>query len=156
MDEVNLSDALARNRKATARIADIAAGPHDLSRVMHHRWTVGAKLGHLAFWDRFVLGLLDRWQAGVSFRIDNEQWQEDAVNDAILDELLALDPPVAARLAVEAARAVDDRLGGLDGVSAARLEADAANPVTDANWLVHRYRHREEHLEEIEASLRRP
>ena len=155
MDEVNLSDALARNRRATARIADIAAGPDDLSRVIHDRWTVGAKLGHLAFWDRFVLGLLDRWQAGMPFRFDNEQWQDDSVNDAILDESLALDPTVAKRLAAEAARLVDDRLGGLDAVAAARLEADAANPETDANWLVHRYRHREEHLEEIEVSRAR-
>ena len=120
---------------------------------MHDQWTVATKLGHLAFWDRFVLGLLDRWQAGLPFRIDNEPWHDDAVNDAILAETLALESAVAGRLAVDAACSVDDWLTGLDPVSAARLEADAANAETDANWLVHRYRHREEHLAEIEAFL---
>lgn len=120
---------------------------------MHDRWTVAAKLGHLAFWERFVLGLLDRWEAGLPFRIDSESWHDDVLNDAILSETLALEPTVAARLAVEAARAVDDRLTGIDATSAVRLQADAANPATDANWLVHRYRHREEHLAEIEAFL---
>lgn len=153
-DAESLAIAVARNGVATIRIADLANGTHDLSRLVHGQWTVAAKLGHLAFWDRFVLGLLDRWEAGLPTRIDSEPWHDDVLNDAVLGESLALEPSVVAGLAVAAARAVDERLAGLHPSLAGRLEADAARPETDANWLVHRYRHREEHLNDIDAALK--
>lgn len=134
-------------------MAAVAARSDDLVRIVHDNWTVAAKLAHLAYWDRFVLQLLGRWQQGLEIRTETPQWFDDVQNDAILDESLALQPAVAARLAVEAARAVDEWHAGLSADDAARLDADAARPKTDANWLVHRYRHREEHLAEIDAAL---
>lgn len=154
LNAANLAEALVRNRAVTERIAAVAARPDDLVRIVHDNWTVAAKLAHLAYWDRFVLQLLGRWQQGLEIRTETPQWFDDVQNDAILDESLALEPAVAARLAVEAARAVDEWHAGLSAEDAARLDADAARPETDANWLVHRYRHREEHLAEIDGVLR--
>ena len=154
LNAANLAEALVRNRAVTERIAAVAARPDDLVRIVHDNWTVAAKLAHLAYWDRFVLQLLGRWQQGLEIRTETPQWFDDVQNDAILDESLALEPAVAARLAVEAARAVDEWHAGLSAEDAARLDADAARPETDANWPVHRYRHREEHLAEIDGVLR--
>lgn len=151
-DAANLAEALVRNRAVTERMAAVAARSDDLVRIVHDNWTVAAKLAHLAYWDRFVLILLDRWQRRLPFRTDPPQWFDDVQNDAILDESLALEPAVAARLAVEAARAVDEWHAGLSAEDAARLDADARQSETDANWLVHRYRHREEHLDEVDAA----
>lgn len=152
-DAASLAEAMVRNRAVTDRIAAVAARPDDLVRIVHDNWTVAAKLAHLAYWDRFVLQLLVRWQRGDEVRAVTPHWYDDVQNDAILDESLALDPTVAGRLAAEAARAVDAWHAALSADDAARLDADAARAETDANWLVHRYRHREEHLDEIERVL---
>ena len=150
-----MSEALERNQAESARLSKLVAGleTSELSLIVHDNWTVAAKLAHIAYWDRFALAVLERWAARKPFRIDIPDWYDDLLNDAVLIESLAVEPTVAARLAVEAAAAMDRRLLGL-GPEQARLEADAAIPETDANWLLHRYRHRGEHLDEIEAALR--
>jgi len=152
-DAGNLREAAARNQAATRRLAAIAAGPYDLTAAIDGEWTVEAHLAHIAFWDRFVLGVLDRWERGVAFRIEVPDWYDETLNAALAAGALALPAGVGARLALEAASAVDARLAGLTPSEASRLDADAALPETDANWLVHRYRHREEHLDSIETAL---
>ena len=152
-DAANLAEAMIRNRAVTERIAAVAGRPDDLVCIVHDNWTVAAKLAHLEFWDRLVLILLDRWSRGEAFRTENPGWYDDALNDSVLHASLTLDPMAAGRLAVEAARAVDAWHEALSAEDAARLDADASRPETDANWLVHRYRHREEHLHEIERAL---
>jgi hypothetical protein len=126
-----------------------------LRLVVHGDWTIAAKLAHIAFWDRFALTVLERWAARKTYRIDVSDWYDDVLNDAVLVESLALEPSVAARLAVGAATALDARLDNLSPAEAKRLTADADRPETDANWLLHRYRHRAEHLDEIAAVLPR-
>lgn len=109
------------------------------------RWR---RLAHLAHWDRFALGLLQRWAAGDAYETDTlPAWHDHAVNDALLDASLALAPAEAVRLALEAAAAIDGRLRGL-GDEAARLLVER-----DAEWLLRRHRHRAEHLDAIEGTL---
>ena len=73
----------------------------------------------------------------------------DWINDAGKPLCLALPPRVAARMAVEAAVAADERVAGL---SEAQLAANAAagSPIS-----VRRAEHRREHLDEIEQILAR-
>jgi hypothetical protein len=145
-----------RNEEERARLLALVSrlNDADLRTIVHGDWTVAGKLAHLAFWDRVVLSVLERWVAGKDFRIDVTDWYDDMLNDVVLAHSLALAPAEAVRLAVEAAAALDARLEGLTESEAERLAADAARPETDANWLLHRYRHRAEHLDEVEAALR--
>ena len=70
------------------------------------------------------------------------------MNDAQLAEHLALPPRQAARLAVEAAGAIDTRLRSLPTETAGRLLTDR-----DASWLLRRHNHRSEHQVEIDVAL---
>lgn len=152
-----MNEALERNEASTKQLHHVARLTEaELTVVVHDRWTVATKLAHLAFWDRIALRILDRWARREVFRLDIPQWYDDVLNEAVLTESLALHPAEAARLAADAASRLDDRLRELAPADAARLESDAADPTTDANWLLHRYRHREEHIEEIAAALKRP
>ena len=133
-------------RRLTLLVADL--DEHPLGETVHGRWTVAATLAHLAYWDRFALGLLERWAAGEPYQTDAlPAWHEHAVNDALLDGALALPPTTAVRLATEAAGAIDARLSEL-GEGAGRLLTDR-----DAAWLLRRHCHRAEHLDEIEVAL---
>ena len=97
--------------------------------------------------------MLERWAARLPFRIDVSDWHDDVLNHALLAGSLALEPATAARLAIEAASAIDGLLSELPGAESQRLVDDADRPETDANWLLHRYRHRGEHLDEIQRVL---
>ena len=70
------------------------------------------------------------------------------MNDAQLAEHLALPPRQAARLAVEAAGAIDAHLHSLPTETAVRLLTDR-----DASWLLRRHNHRSEHQVEIDVAL---
>jgi hypothetical protein len=97
-------------------------------------------LAHIAFWDRIAL---ERWNI---FEKDRQPIPvlADIVNTAATAGWLATPPREAARLALEAADAVDARIAELpeELINAAR----AVNP-----RMFERFHHREEHLSAIEA-----
>ena len=148
-------EAIRRNQEERERLIGLGGRltTNDLLTIVHGDWTIAATFAHIAFWDRFALTVLERWAAGQAFRIDVSDWYDDVLNGAVLAGSLALDPPVAVRLAIDAATAVDRRLSHMSQTDSERLTADAARPETDANWLLHRYRHRAEHLDAIERVL---
>lgn len=117
-----------------------------LTRVVHENWTIAAKFAHLAFWDRFALLFLERWFDDLDVDDGTPDWHEHAMNDALLPEWLALRPEEAARLAIEAASAVDAKLTALDQAGVDKLAEDAL-------WLLRRHVHRSLHLDEIESAL---
>ncbi len=131
-----------RLRALVDRLAD-----EDLRRPVSAGWTVAAGLAHLAFWDRRILVLLDRWdREGVPPRpLDRDD--VDWINDAAKALCLALPARAAARLALETAEAVDRRVESLAEPRLAANDA-AGRPV---NLL--RAEHRREHLDEIERAL---
>src|SRR5258705_3794697 len=135
-----------RNRASTNRMREMAARLSDdeLRRPVGEHWTVAIVLAHLAFWDRrssYVLDMTERDQRLVVREIDIH------VNDLLLPFWAAIPPRVAARLAVEAAEAVDQRL---ESYPAALLEEIYAyNP----RWVV-RAEHRSLHLDEADAALK--
>jgi hypothetical protein len=106
------TDAMDENDRERARLATLLARMEhgDFAQTVHEGWTVTAKLGHLAFWDRFALGLLERWAAGEQYETGTDDaWFDDTLNDALLAEWRALIPAVARQLVLAAAEAVDAR-----------------------------------------------
>jgi DinB family protein len=136
---------LERLRTLVDRLSD-----QQLSTPMEAGWTVAAVLAHLAFWDYRIVTLLDHWGPdGRGTRPPGiDEAAVDWVNDAAKPHCLALAPRVAARLAIEAAVAADERVARL---SEGLMEANraAGGPIS-----VRRSEHRREHLDEIERALR--
>jgi len=142
---------VAENQTQLARLEALVGklGDRELSRPLEAGWTVAGVLAHLAFWDYRIVTLLDAW--GADGRGTPPPAYDEAavnwINDAGKPLCLGLPPRVAARLAVDAAIAADERVAGL---SEAQLAANAAagRPIS-----VLRAEHRREHLDEIERAL---
>jgi hypothetical protein len=109
-------------------------------------WTVAAILAHLAFWDYRVLALLMRWKkAGVG----PSPIDIDGVNDAAKPLCLAIPAREAARLALNAAEAVDAELENLP--EDLRPAIDVL--VQEGKFRLNRSIHRNEHIDQIERIL---
>ena len=139
-----------KNREQLERLRALVdkLSDQELARSMEAGWTVAAVLAHLAFWDYRVVTLLDRWNASGTPPPPINETHVDWINDAGKPLCLALLPRVAARTAVEAALAADQRVAAL---TEAQLEtnAKAGSPIS-----VLRAEHRHEHLDEIEQMLK--
>lgn len=134
---------LERLRALVDRLSD-----RELAGAMEAGWTVAGVLAHLAFWDQRIVALLDRWDGGRGTPPPaDDQAAVDWINDAGKPLCLALPPRVAARMAVDAAMAADERVAAL---SEAQLRAIGAgdHPINPL-----RAEHRREHLDEIEHAL---
>jgi hypothetical protein len=131
---------LERLRALVDRLSD-----RELASPMDAGWTVAGVLAHLAFWDQRIVVLVDRWADGRGTPpLPSDGAAVDWINDAGKPLCLALPPRVAARLAVEAALAADQRVAA---VSDALL---AANAAAGSPLSMRRAEHRREHLDEIE------
>lgn len=116
----------------------------DLARDLGEGWTVAVALAHLAFWDGRAVHGLQRWvQDGTPISAADD----DILNRALLDQWLALPPRRAAALAAAAAPVVDTVVKGLPDHVVAEVLAH------EYDWLLHRGKHRREHLEQIERAL---
>jgi uncharacterized damage-inducible protein DinB len=137
-----MDDYVQRNARSRARLASLCNRLTDeqLARIAFGDWTISAVLAHLAFWDRIAL---ERWKL---FEKDRQPIPvlADIVNTAGAAGWLATPPREAARLAVEAADAVDGHIEGLP-----QDLIDAATPMNPR--MFERFHHRDEHLSAIEA-----
>jgi hypothetical protein len=140
----------AENRAQLERLRALVdkLSDRELASPMDAGWTVAGVLAHLAFWDQRIVTLVDRWADGRGTPPPgHDEAAVDWINDAGKPLCLSLPPRVAARLAIDAAIAADDRVAGL---SEAQLAANAAagRPIS-----VLRAEHRRGHLDEIERTL---
>ena len=135
-----------RNRASTNRIRDLVArlSDQELQKPVGEHWTVAITLAHIAFWDRRVLLGLDAVEREGKV---NPPVIDIVVNDLSLPLWAAIPPREAARLAVESAAALDERL---EQLSPALLEEVYA---FNKRW-VERALHRGGHLDEVEAVLK--
>jgi len=136
-----------QNRASTERIQALAdrLSDQELQQPVGEHWTVAITLAHLAFWDRRVLLGLDRIERdGISAipPIDI------SVNDLSLPFWAAIPPRAAAQFAIETAAALDQRL---EQYPAALLDQLYAQ---NQRWVV-RSLHRNAHLDEVEAALKK-
>jgi hypothetical protein len=130
----------ARLEGLTSRLSDV-----DLVRDLGGGWTVAVALAHLAFWDRRVAYVHQR---AVQQGQPHVELDDDVVNHALEHLLVAIEPRVAARLAVEAARSADAAIAQLPDPMAEQLIADGHA------YLLLRSGHRGEHIEQIETALK--
>jgi hypothetical protein len=136
-----------QNRAQTTRMKQLVDGlsDDDFKHPVGEHWTVSVALAHLAFWDGRVLNVLDaseREGKVVAPTIDI------AVNDISLPLWKAIPPREAAKLAIETAEKLDQRL---ESLSPELLEQIAAFNMRYLN----RALHRSEHLDEVEQALKR-
>ena len=118
----------------------------ELAQPLSDGWSVSAVLAHMAFWDRRAEVLIERWRRqGVTASTTDA----NEINDGMKEQWLALQPRVAAQIAVEAARAAD---AAMDAVDEAFIREMAEKR---AGVSIQRAEHRAEHLDQIEAALAR-
>jgi len=134
------------NRASTERIRALAARLSD-DQLLHpvgEAWTIAVALAHLAFWDRRVMYVLDMTEKGGELFIPEI---DIFVNDLSLPLWAAIPPRQAARIAIETAETLDQRLEN--------FPPDLLERIYQYNqrWIV-RAMHRGEHLDEIEAALK--
>ena len=136
-----------RNRASTNRIRALAARltDADMQHPVGEHWTVAIALAHLAFWDRRVLYVLDMTERDGALFIPEI---DIFVNDLSLPLWAAIPPRDAARIAIETAEALDRRLEGFSPALLAEIHA------YNERWVV-RALHRGEHLDEVDAALKR-
>jgi hypothetical protein len=136
-----------RNRASTQRIRDLAArlSDEEMKHPVGEHWTVAIALAHLAFWDRRVMYVLDKTERDRKLFIPE---LDVFVNDLSLPLWAAIPPREAARIAIESAEALDKRL---ETYPPALLEEIYGY---NQRWVV-RALHRGEHLDEVDAALKR-
>jgi hypothetical protein len=138
------------NRAALERLKGFVekASDADLAHPMEDGWTVASVLAHAAFWDLRVVACVEAWGPDGSGPVPT--YYDDAVdwiNDSAKPLISALEPRVAARVAVEAAEAADRAVAGLSD------ELYASNEALGLLVNPDRADHRLEHLDEIEQIL---
>jgi hypothetical protein len=133
------------NRASTDRIRALAARLTDeeMQHPVGEHWTVGIVLAHLAWWDRRVMYVLDMTERNGELFVPEI---DIFVNDLSLPLWAAVPPRAAARIAIESAETLDQRL---EGYPPALLEEIYAY---NKRWVV-RALHRGEHLDEVDAAL---
>jgi hypothetical protein len=135
-----------QNRASTERMRALAARLSDAEwqRPVGEHWTVGVAYAHLAFWDRRVMYVLDQTERqGKLFVPEIDIF----VNDLSLPLWAAIPPREAARIAIESAEALDQRLEAFPPALLEELYA------YNKRWVV-RAHHRGQHLDEVDAALR--
>ncbi len=143
VDRSILDDNAAQTRRLVVLVGRLS--DTDLGRDLGEGWTVATALAHAAFWDRRAGRVFERWRRdGTPYRDQDD----DILNLSLLDEWNALVPRKAADLAVRAAQSVDAAVAALpESVIKALIEGGN-------DFLLHRARHRKEHVDQIEAALR--
>ena len=141
------AEILNANAEVTARLEALVGrlSDADLRHDLGGGWTVSVALAHLAFWDRRVAYVLERWMRDGT---PHTELDDDVVNNALEELHKAVEPRAAARLAVEAARSADAAIARVPDAIAAQLIAE------DHAYLLNRSGHRGEHIEQIETGLR--
>ena len=135
------------NRASTERIRTLVTRLSDkeLQHPVGEHWTVSIAVAHLAFWDRRVLSILDKTeQDGKLFSPEIDI----SVNDLSLPLWAAVPPRAAARIVIETAEALDARL---ENYPPALLDEIYTS---NKRWVV-RALHRGEHLDEVDAALKK-
>jgi hypothetical protein len=134
------------NRASSARIRALAARLTDkeMQTKVGEHWTVGIVFAHIAWWDRRVMSVLDMTEKDGRLFIPEI---DIFVNDLSLPLWAAIPPREAARIAIETAETLDQRL---EDYSPELLE-EIYN--YNKRWVI-RALHRGEHLDEADTALK--
>ncbi|MGD0248002.1 MAG: maleylpyruvate isomerase N-terminal domain-containing protein [Candidatus Limnocylindrales bacterium] len=135
------------SRERLARLVETLT-PSQLAIDLGEGWTVVSALGHMGFWDRWQAGrwtemLAGRWSA----QDDSVVAAEHLANEALHPYWAGIDAEDIPALALEAAAKLDALVA-----SAPDALVDAVEGTPSA-YLLHRHRHRGEHLDHIERAM---
>ena len=135
-----------KNDAERRRLADVIVrlSDEDLVRPLPEgEWTIVDALGHLAFYDRRSQVLLEKFlREGVS----PAPYDYQTINDALLPIFRRMPPRAVAEEALAAAEAAD--------AAAARVSPELLAEIETRNEVMpNRWKHRKDHLDEIEAAL---
>jgi hypothetical protein len=135
------------NRASKERIRALAERLTDeeMQTKVGEHWTVGIIFAHLAWWDRRIMYVLDMTEKDSKLFIPEI---DIFVNDLSLPLWAAVPPREAARIAIETSETLDKRL---EEYSPALLE-EIYN--YNKRWVI-RALHRNEHLDEADAALKK-
>jgi Mycothiol maleylpyruvate isomerase N-terminal domain len=136
---------VAENRASLQRLRDLVArlSDDDLTRILPSGWSVADTLGHLAFYDRRASVLFERFTAEGPFASSEDV---DTINAVIPYLTRRIPPRVMAEEVLAAAAAADEAV--------AALPDSLLNDAELQKWVrLSRAKHRNEHVEQIEAAL---
>ena len=136
-----------QNRASTERLKKLVSrlSEADLAHKVGPDWTVAITLAHLAFWDQRVRFVLDRTEK--EGKLVPADLDSGIVNDIALPTWKIVPGRDAARLAIETAVALDQRLEAFPQELLEQVNAH------NSRWL-QRFLHRNEHLDEVDQALR--
>jgi hypothetical protein len=139
-----------RNARSRQRLRELVEQLDDetLRRQTDAEWTIGAILAHMAFWDESCVVRWRQFDRTGDFPSLSREIV-DLINEANLSAWRALPGPVVRDLVVQAAVAADARTEELSPAARAFVEEH------DRTFILERWEHREEHLDEIERFLAR-
>jgi len=144
VDQAVIAQYTATRERLRALVARLSAA--ELAQPLGDGRTIASIRGHVAFWDRRVLVLLERWTRGEAHPSPADTEPEDVhwINDAAHAFFLAIAPRELAHLALRTAEEVDRQVELVSPELVAAIRA-AGEPISLA-----RFHHRGEHLDEIE------
>ena len=138
------------NDESRAELADLVAGltQSRLRADLGEGWSTLSHLAHLGFWDRWQgerwrSMLAGSWTADAGSVLD----AEDLANEALAPYLAAIETADVPTLALEAAVFVDQLIAQAPDAMVTQLEG------SPSEFLLHRHRHRREHLGWIRRDL---
>jgi len=128
-------------RELRARVESLKE--EDLGRRLANGWTVAETLCHLGFWDRVMLGRIERWERDGVEPMVLDGRSTDPLNDAVQMMSGAVPGREAARLVIEAAEAIDAKVAALGPEMIERFDARGLDR------MLHRHLHRRDHLRKL-------
>jgi uncharacterized damage-inducible protein DinB len=138
------------NDESRERLAHLVAAltPTQFEADLGEGWTVASALAHMGFWDRWQAErwtemLAGRWSASN----DSVLAAEHLANEALHPYWAGIGAEDISALAIEAARRVDALIAAAPDAAVDALEG------TSVAFLLHRHRHRGEHMDHIERVL---
>jgi hypothetical protein len=138
-------DYIATNQASFERLQALVdrASDEDLSKEFDWGWTVAVALAHVAFFDRRVSRLIERWEKE---GYGESPYDAHAINDAMLPAWLLIPVRDAAAEAIAAATEAD--------AAVARISDDLLKQIVNGGVAsVNRANHRIMHLDDIDALL---
>lgn len=138
-------DYIAGNQAAAVRMKSLIdrMSDDDLKREFDWGWTVAVALAHVAFFDRRVSRLLERWEKD---GYGESPYDAHAINDAMLPAWRLIPVRDAAAEAIAAAAEADAAAARVPDVLLKQIQAGSVISLNRAT-------HRTMHLDEIEALL---
>jgi len=115
----------------------------DFDRRLGNGWTVAEALCHLAFWDRVVLGRVERWERDGVEPVILDMRSADPINDGVHMMFGAVSGREAVRMVIESAERIDAK------VAALRPEMIEEFGARGLDRMLHRHLHRREHLSKL-------